>query len=190
MKKNIRRMIVSVVVIFTLLITGYVMKSYMEKKYAKDEFAFVNITITNNIKKNENKEETKEENHEGENKEDASKTKAAQDMEKFSKREVLDAVKDVFPKEKDVAVEELNFFGNEFRVKAKEITDEEKENIKNKLTEKYKEKNVSVSVSNVNKFPARQKNQDLKMYIIYIAVILLVNFAAIYFIDLAEKRRD
>lgn len=181
MEKNIRRMIVSVVVIFTLLITGYVMKSYMEKKYAKDEFAFVNITLTNNIKKNENKEE---------NQEDPSKTKNIEDMEKFSKKEVLDTVKDVFPKEKDVAVEELNFFGNEFRIKAKEITDEEKENVKNKLTEKYKEKNVSVSVGNVNKFPARQKNQDLKMYIIYIFVILLVNFAAIYFIDLAEKRRD
>lgn len=186
MEKNIRRMIVSVVVIFTLLITGYVMKSYMEKKYAKDEFAFVNITLTNNIKKNENKEE----NQEGEHKEDASKTKNIEDMKKFSKREVLDTVKDVFPKEKEVAVEELNFFGNEFRIKAKEITNEEKENVQNKLTEKYKEKNVSVSVGNVNKFPARQKNQDLKMYIIYIVVILLVNFIAIYFIDLAEKRRD
>lgn len=180
--KNIRRIIVSIVVISTMIVLGLVIKSYMEKKYSKEAFQSINITFTKNTKKDEENKENAEGNE--------NNMKTVNTDEKYSKSEILEYLSGVFPKERNIAIEEINFFGNEFRIKANEIKEEEREKVKAVLNEKYNAKDVSVGVGEIKNYPKRQENEELVMYVIYISVILLVNFAAIYFIDLSEKRNE
>lgn len=172
--KNIRRIIMQIVIIATLVIMAIVIRTEIEKKYTKDSFDGVNISINKKMK---------------EKKEGETPMITEGDMVSFSKEDVLAKIKGVIPEDKNPSIEELNLFGNEFRIKAKEITDKEKDEIKGKLEEGYKDKELIVNVQSVQKYPKIVKNRDIKLYIIYISVIVVLTAGSLYLINLSEKKR-
>ncbi len=173
--KNIRRIIVQIVIIVSLIVMMTVIRTQIEKKYTKEAFDGVNISINKKMKPK---------------KEGEAPMITQGDMVSFSKDEIMSKIKGIIPEDKNPAIEDLNIFGNEFRVKAKEITEKEKDQIKEKLTNEYKDKELLVNVQNVQKYPEMVKNANMKLYVIYTTVIVLITAGSMYLINLSETKRE
>lgn len=170
--KMTRRIIVQIVIIALIIVVGSIIKIYIAKDFSKEAFKSVSITFSKLAKEKEQSPVIKDEK-----------------LNEYSKDKVYEDIKDIFGKEK-FSVEELNWFGNEYRVKSKEITSEQKEKIKAKFEKKYNNENIKVSIGEIKEFPAKENVQNIKPYIIYLSIIIAISVLGIVIIDFSEKRRD
>lgn len=170
--KITRRIIVQIVIIALIIVVGSIIKIYIAKDFSKEAFKSVSITFSKLAKEKEQSPVIKDEK-----------------SNEYSKDKVYEDIKDIFGKEK-FSVEELNWFGNEYRVKSKEITSEQKEKIKAKFEKKYNNENIKVSIGEIKEFPAKENVQNIKPYIIYLSIIIAISVLGIVIIDFSEKRRD
>lgn len=170
--KITRRIIVQIVIIAFIIVVGSLIKTYIAKDFSKEEFKSVSITFSKIAKEKEQSPVIKEEK-----------------LNEYSKDKIYKDIKDIFGKEK-FSVEELNWFGNEYRVKSKEITNEQKDKIKSTLEEKYNNENIKVSIGEIKEFPAKENIQNIKPYVIYLSIIIIISFLGIVIINFSEKRGD
>ena len=97
-------------------------------------------------------------------------------------REVKKNIVEAFKKEdikKKYEIEAVGSFGTEFRLKAKEISDDERNFIIEVLEKEYEEVHVSL----LEKNPEANYDADIIMYIVYFVIVMGTGFVAIYFLD-------
>lgn len=92
-------------------------------------------------------------------------------MEKeYDKEKMQELIKDIMG-DKTYEIEYFNIYEKEFRIKANEITEEEKVQLVEKINETFEEKLADV---NINNYPARNTFENARTYIMYAVVILIV----------------